>query len=232
MDVYGKALLDFHSGKENESLILHTSYGPPEEMPVWYFFRSYEEMPEMEQMALSIADGAILDVGAGAGCHALVLQQMNKQVTAIDSSALAVDLMQKDGVSDAVCADFFTFNNGQYDTILLLMNGIGMIGTLARFEKFLKQAKKLLKPNGQLIFDTSDIKYLYEGNPLPTGKYYGEVSFCYEYKGEKGKWFDWVYIDEDTLDNIADKEGWFVYFLSRDENDQYLVRLIPKPDNQ
>ena len=228
MDVYGKALNDFHDGIEDQSLMLNTSYGESEEMPVWYFFRSYEEMPEMEQMALSIADGDILDVGAGAGCHALVLQQMGKAVTAIDTSSHAVDLMKKDGLKNAIKADYFKFNQKKYDTIILLMNGIGMVGKLNRLKTFLDHAKTLLKPEGQLIFDTSDIKYLYEGQDLPTDKYYGEVSFQYEYQGEKGEWFDWVYIDEDTLADVAEECGWFLYYLHKDESAQYLVRMIPK----
>ncbi|MFT6969609.1 MAG: SAM-dependent methyltransferase [Roseivirga sp.] len=228
MDIYGKALKDYQSGVEDQSLILNTSYGEAEEMPVWYFFRGYEEMPEMEQMALSIADGDILDIGAGAGCHALVLQQMNKEVTAIDTSEVAVEIMQNDGLKRAVKADFFEYQGGQYDTMIMLMNGIGLVGTLDGFRQFLNHAKKLLKPEGQLIFDTSDIKYLYEGKALPKDKYYGEVSFQYEYQGIKGEWFDWIYIDENTLEDVAEECGWFVYYLHKDENDQYLVRMIPK----
>ena len=228
MDVYGKALKDFQSGTEDQTLILNTSYGEPEEMPVWYFFRSYDEMPEMEQMALSIADGDILDVGAGAGCHAMVLQQMNKNVTAIDTSATAVEIMLNDGLQRAVQADFFKYQGGQYDTIIMLMNGIGLVGSLDGFRNFLNHAQQLLKPDGQLIFDTSDIKYLYEDQALPTDKYYGQVSFQYEYQGIKGDWFDWIYLDENTLEDIAEECGWFVYYLYKDENDQYLVRMIPK----
>ena len=228
MDVYGNALSDFHSGKEEESLFLNASYGGTEEMPVWYFFRSYDEMPEMEQMALSIADGDILDVGAGAGCHALVLQQMGKNVTAIDTSKKAVEIMKSDGLENAIEADYFKFNARKFDTILLLMNGIGMVGKLDRLKVFLNHAKTLLKPDGQLIFDTSDIKYLYEDGQLPSDHYYGEVSFQYEYQGRKGDWFDWVYIDEDTLADLAEECGWFLYYLHNDENGQYLARMIPK----
>jgi methylase of polypeptide subunit release factors len=177
---------------------------------------------------LSIADGDILDIGAGAGCHALVLQQMNKEVTAIDTSEVAVEIMQNDGLKRAVKADFFEYQGGQYDTMIMLMNGIGLVGTLDGFRQFLNHAKKLLKPEGQLIFDTSDIKYLYEGKALPKDKYYGEVSFQYEYQGIKGEWFDWIYIDENTLEDVAEECGWFVYYLHKDENDQYLVRMIPK----
>lgn len=228
MDVYGKALTDFGNGDEEASLVLHNSYGEPEEMPLWYFFREFDEMPELERMALSICEGKVLDVGAGTGSHSLVLQQLGYEVTAMDTSVLAVELMRKSNVKQVIEADFFTFSGQKFDTIFSLMNGIGIIGTLNRLEAFLKQTKELLNPGGQLIFDSSDVKYLYEDKELPKAHYYGEVRFQYEYKGAKGDWFDWVYIDQKKLSELADRLGWYVYFLHSDEHDQYLVRMIPQ----
>lgn len=228
MDVYGTALKDYVDGDENPRLLLHTSYGSPEEMPVWYFFREYEEMPEFERMALSICEGRSLDVGAGTGSHALILQQFGKEVVAIDTSETAVEIMKKSGVKKTLLMDFFSLENEKFDTIYSLMNGIGIIGRLDNLETFLNQCKALLNPDGQLIFDSSNIAYLYEGEDLPTDHYYGEVSFRYEYKGAFGEWFDWVYIDQKTLSEKADQLGWYTYFLHSDENDQYLVRMIPK----
>ena len=228
MDVFGKALKSYAAGNEETQLILHNSYGEPEEMPVWYFFREYEDMPERERMALSIAEGRVLDLGAGTGSHSLILQQLGYEVVAIDTSADAVDIMQQSGVKEAACIDFFELKEERFDTIYSLMNGIGIIGKLSRFKAFLDQAKALLNPGGQLVFDSSNIKYLYEETNLPTDRYFGEVQFQYEFEGRKGGWFDWVYLDPDKLSELADEAGWYVYFLHSDEHDQYLVRMIPK----
>jgi precorrin-6B methylase 2 len=197
-------------------------------MPVWYLFREYDDLPEMEKMALAICEGKILDVGAGTGVHSLLLQQMNKEVEAIDNSENAVRIMTESGVKSTKCIDFFDLKAQKFDTILMMMNGIGFIGQLSRFEAFLAKANELLLPGGQIVFDSSDISYLYEAVKKPEDKYFGEISFQFEYKGQKGDWFDWVYIDKDRLSELADKAGWFVYFLHQDENDQYLVRLIKK----
>ena len=224
---YASALTDYHTTGKSKTLWLHNSYDKPEEMPVWYFFRSYEEMSELEQMALSICDGQILDVGAGVGCHAAVLQAMGKKVMAIDNCSEAVSIMRANDILAVKEADFFQFDEGRFDTLLLLMNGLGLIGKLERLEQFLHQADQLLHPGGQIILDSSDIQYLYP-EQKPKDKYYGEVQFQYEYDGQKGEWFDWVYVDMDTLTEKAYDLGWITYILHKDENDQYLARLVRK----
>jgi len=227
IDVYGQSLAEYAIEK-GETLRMFTSYGDVEEMPVWYLFREYDDMPELEKMALAVCEGKTLDVGAGTGVHSLLLQQMNKEVLAIDTSPTAVDIMNKSGVKNTECIDFFDLKAQSFDTIIMMMNGIGFIGQLSRFEQFLSKAGELLNPGGQIIFDSCDITYLYENEKRPKDKYFGEVSFQFEYKGQKGQWFDWVYIDKDKLSELADNAGWYVYFLHQDENDQYLVRLIKK----
>ena len=224
---YDSALSDFFSGNEEHKLLLHNTYGPAEEMPLWYFFRSYEEMPDLEKMALSVCEGRVLDVGAGTGCHALVLQHWGHEVVALDTSQEAMRIAKESGIENAVCHDFFSYTATPFDTLLCLMNGIGFIGRLSSLRVFLKKASELLGEEGQIIVDSSDISYLYEASAKPLGSYYGEVSFQYEYRGKRGDWFDWVYIDADTLTVEADALGWHTYIL-HEENDQYLARLIRK----
>lgn len=226
MDVFGKALKDFYQTGKADKLILHNSYAEAEEMPVDYFFRDDEDMPELELSALHLCKGKILDVGAGVGSHALFLQAFNVDVTATDISKTAVDIMKKRGVKHAIVGDILNFKSEEkYDTILMLMNGIGLTGSLPIFEKFIREAKSLLNADGQILFDSSDISYLYEDLPRPTDKYFGEVSYQYEYKGQKGAWFDWIYIDKATIVKIAEANGWQAEILLEDGEDQFLVRL-------
>lgn len=225
-DPYNTALSEFYSGKTEDGLWLNTSYGEPEEMPLWYFFRSYEEMPDLEKMALSVCEGKVLDVGSGTGCHALILQEFGNEIMAIDTSEEAVEIMKDSGLREAYVKDYFKLKDQKFDTLLCLMNGIGFIGKLNRLEAFLSKADELLNKEGQVIFDSSDISYLYDG-VKPDNHYYGEVSFQYEYKKQKGEWFDWVYIDHQTLTKMADQLGWYTYILHQD-NDQYLARLVRK----
>ncbi|GGI22679.1 class I SAM-dependent methyltransferase [Pedobacter mendelii] len=227
MDVFGKALTDFYKTGEAEVLWLNNSYGEPEEMPVDFFFRDDEDMPVMELQALQMCEGKVLDIGAGVGSHALVLQAFNVDVTAIDVSKAAVDIMKDRGVKNALLQDVFTLD-AKFDSILMLMNGIGLTGTLSGFKDFLIKLKSLLNPGGQVLFDTSDISYLYDDLEKPEDKYFGEVSYQYEYKGEKGDWFDWLYVDVETIDTIASETGWKSEVIFDDDEDQYLVRLTLK----
>lgn len=224
MDVYGKALKDYFDGDFSNTLFLHNDYGDVEEMPVDVFFRDEDEMPELEQKALDLCRGKVLDVGAGVGGHTLLLQG-HLQVKAIDISPLAVDIMKRRGVKNAQCQDVFELDEC-FDTLLFMMNGIGLTGSIDGLKHFLEHAKKLLLPGGQLIFDSSDISYLYEGFEMPSNRYYGEVGFCYEYKTEKGAWFNWLYIDRKTLTNLANEQGWLTEIVFDDGQDQYLAKLI------
>ena len=175
----GSAIADYHATGKAARLRVFSPMFDEDEIPVATLFRRFDEMPAIEQEALRTASGAILDVGAGAGCHSLALQAMEKRVTAIDISPLAVATMRERGVKEVLEQDFFTLE-GRYDTILMLMNGIGIVGTLRRLPDFFLQVVRLLAPGGQLLCDSSDICYIFEdedGIIDLTGieGYYGEL---------------------------------------------------------
>lgn len=232
-DVYGEALYDFHMlGELKDPLLLHSSYGDVEEMPVEVFFREETEFPELEHIALALCDGHVLDVGAGVGSHALYLQDKGFRVDALEISEPACTIMRQRGVQHIIQHDFFQLQEGSYDTLLFLMNGIGLAGTLEGLRQLLRHSKKLLSDKGQLLFDSSDIAYLYEEYRIPKPEHYlGQIRFQYEYKGNLGKPFYWLYIDQQELIKVAREEGWVVQILFEDDNDQYLVRMEVRRDN-
>lgn len=232
MDIYGQALNDFYNNSLQETLWINTSYGDPEEMPVEVFFRSMDEMPDLEIVALEACRGSVLDIGAGAGSHSLVLQQNKFDVTALELSEAACRLMHERGIKKVIHTNIYNYPSSRYNTLLMLMNGIGLCGTLDGFTEFLTLAKTLLKPDGQLLFDSSDISYLYRDAPKKPSGYFGEIKFQYSYKGNHGDWFKWLYIDQKTLYTIAGQQGWLVELLFEDDYDQYLVRLSPKTDSK
>lgn len=224
-DILGEALHDHYYQNTPATLWINNQYGPQEDMPVDIYFREPGDMPELELIALKQCHGKVLDIGAGAGSHALLLQQQGLDVTALDISAKAVAVMKARGVKNTIEADIFAYRDKRYDTLLLLMNGVGLAGTLDNLKAFLAHIKTLLKPHGQLIFDSSDIGYLYEDDLPNPDKYYGELWYQYQYKKQQTEWFKWLYIDQQTLTDLAVAEGWTVEILHEDEYDQFLVRL-------
>jgi SAM-dependent methyltransferase len=226
-DVLGQAIHDYHHQNSPGELWIHNRYGPKEPMPIEAYFRDEDDMPDLEWHAMNECRGRVLDVGAGAGSHALELQNRNYDVTALDISPLAVAVMQERGVKHAIAQDIYSYMGEKFDTILLLMNGIGLAGNLKQLSTLLHHFKTLLAKGGQLMFDSSDITYLYEGNMPETG-YYGEIQYQYEYKGETTEWFEWLYIDEAMLITIANEAGWDVEVLYEDEFKQFLARLTTK----
>ncbi|RZM27938.1 MAG: class I SAM-dependent methyltransferase [Pedobacter sp.] len=225
MDVFGEALKDQFIKPPAETLWVHNSYDEPEEMPVDIYFRDEKEMPELELKALQLCKGKVLDVGAGVGSHALILQRNGFDVTGMDISAAAVSIMKQRGLKNVIEGNILTYTSAKYDTLLFMMNGIGLTGSIPGLKAFLKQVKHLLNPGGQLVFDSSDLSYLYQEVAFPLNGYYGEVSFRYEYKSIKGNWFKWIYVDQQTLKTIATAQGWEVTIVFEDDNDQYLARL-------
>ncbi len=225
LDVLGQAWLDHWRQGRAAPLWLHTSYDEEtEEMPIDYFFRAPAHFPEIEQYALSMCRGKVLDVGAGTGVHASYLQQQGQRVTTLEISTAGVHIQRERGLHQVVHGDYHDYEGRGFDTVLLLMNGVGVCGTIAGLHSLLRQAQRWLSPAGQLIFDSSDVAYLYEG-ALPTGAYYGELRYRYEYRGQRGRWFPWLYVDIDTLETIALSEGWRVQKVFQDEQDQYLACL-------
>ncbi|MEO6316379.1 MAG: class I SAM-dependent methyltransferase [Chitinophagaceae bacterium] len=224
-DPLGQAIADYQNGRRPGKLWIHNTYGPKEEMPVAAYFRTGNQMPPLEHAALQLCSGKILDIGAGAGSHALWLQEHGKHVTALEISELSSSVMVQRGVQKVITADIFNYSQDKYDTLLLLMNGIGLSGTLAGLRQFLQHAASLLRPGGQLIFDSSDVAYVYQHQFPDLKNYYGEIAYRYQYKGKKTGWFNWLYVDRFTLSAIALSEGWQDEYITEDENGQFLVRL-------
>ena len=231
-DPIGRAIAEYWKTKTADRLRVFSPMFEEDEIPLTTLFRSYEDIPEIERKALDMAKGRILDVGAGAGCHSLVLQERGMDVTAIDISPLSVETMKEREVKKVIEQDFFTLE-GQYDTILMLMNGIGIVGTLERMPEFFRQLDKILTPGGQALCDSSDISYVFENEEgmidIPNEMdYYGEHSFRMQYKNTIGEPFDWLYIDEDTLKEKARRYGYTAEVMAEGEHYDYLARITKK----
>lgn len=230
-DPMGAAIADYARSGKAARLRVFSSQFDEDEIPVKELFRSEASMPHLEQTALKLATGRILDVGAGSGCHSLALQKAGKDVHAIDISPLSVEVMKQRGVCQATQTNLFSEQFcGAYDTVLMLMNGSGIVGKLENMPLFFRKMKQLLAPGGCIYMDSSDLKYLFEeedGSFLIdlADSYYGEVDFQMQYKNVKGDVFDWLYIDFQTLSYYAAENGFKAELIEEGKHYEYLARL-------
>lgn len=229
-DPMGAAIYDYFKNGKAGKLRVFSSQFEEDEIPVSELFRTYEHMPLLEQTVLDMAQGKILDVGAGSGCHSLALKQMGKKSVAIDISPLSVEVMQVRGLDARLVNLFDTHFVERFDTILMLMNGSGIIGRVENFGDFFQRMKLLLNPSGCILMDSSDLRYLFEEEDGSfvvdlAGDYYGQLDFQMQYKQIKGEAFDWLYVDFNTLSLYASQYGFKAELVKEGSHYDYLAKL-------
>lgn len=230
-DPMGAAIRDYHLRGKAARLRVMSSMFDEDEMPVDHLFRTFDNMPHLEQKALNMAYGKVLDIGAGAGCHALALQERGMDVKAIDISPLSCEVMKERGIKDVECVNLFCKQlQGKYNTLLLLMNGTGIAGKLSQLPALLNRLKELLSEEGQILIDSSDLKYIYENEEGSmdidlNAPYYGEVDYQMQYRDIKGEPFDWLYTDPMLLASVSKQCGLQCQIMEQGEHYDYLAKL-------
>ncbi len=229
-DPFEQAFYDYLEGDKETKIIVNINKFEADDIPISYFFRKYDDMPVLEQKALNLCSGKILDIGAGSGVHSLYLQENGNDITALDIQKGFVDIMKKRGLKKVVHSDIFDYHDNKFDTLLMLMNGIGFTKNFDGLFTFLTLAKKLLNLGGQIILDSSDLLFLYENDDGSytlnlNDEYYGEVVYQIEYKKNKAKPFRWLYVDYNNLSLYAEQAGFKCEKIYEDNHYNYLARL-------
>ena len=224
----------YHGGQHDVTIVVYDDY-ERDEAPLSYFFRSPDQFPPLEQVALDTCRGRTLDVGAGSGCHSLALQQRAVDVTAIEILPGLVNILRQRGVRRVRQATWMDLKDEPFDTVLMMMNGLGLAETLTGLRRFFRDARRLVAPGGQVVADSTDVRVRMDPEARrtgrmtrPDGRYIGELHFQLEFQGRKGPPFGQLYVDPETLNRSATAEGWTSEILREpDEYGNYLVRLTP-----
>jgi SAM-dependent methyltransferase len=229
-DPMGAAIYDYHKTGKADTLVVRSSMFDDDEIPVADLFRTFRDMPRLEQIALEMAQGRILDVGAGSGCHSLELLKMGKEAVAIDISPLSVNVMLERGLPARQVNFYDPAFEDRFDTVLMLMNGTGIIGNLDNIGQFFERLKALLQPEGSVLIDSSDLRYLFEeedGSIMIdlADEYYGQLDYQMQYKDVVGEPFDWLYLDFNTLAYYAEEYGFKAEAVAEGEHYDYLAKL-------
>ena len=231
---YEEAMRAYHQGRHDALIVVYDDF-ERDEAPIAYFFRGPDQFPPLEQRALDLCRGRVLDVGAGSGCHSLALQERGLQVTAIEVSPALVEILRDRGVRDARMATWLDLDAEPFDTVLMMMNGLGLAETLPGLRRFFREARRLVRPDGQVLADSTDVRVRMDPESArtgamqrPDGRYIGDLHFQLEFEGRKGPPFAQLYVDPDTLSQYAASEGWVCTIVCPpDQYGNYLARLTP-----
>ncbi len=228
MDIHGQCLLDYLNGEKEAFYLLHRDDGfvtPPIYAREFFY---EDEFPEIDKIALDNCDGRVLDIGAGAGSHSLFLQKKGLEVVPVDNSPKAVEVMKRRGSENARVGGLFDEYDKPFDTVLLL-RGIGIVENLQSLDRFFDYLPSILTKDGQLLTDSFDIRNPvdeklreYQKRKIAQGKYFGEKTLKFEYKGEMSDWFEWMHIDPETLNKHVNKSGFSFDLIATDDNGIYL----------
>jgi SAM-dependent methyltransferase len=210
-DPIGQAIEDYLNGDLKAQIQVASDLSDDDIIPAKYLFRAYNEMPALEQKAIAACQGEVLDVGCGAGAHLKVLKENNCTAEGIDISPKAIHYLKQLGLN-ANLENFLDYREKKYDTILMLMNGLGLAGDLQSLSGFLIHAKSLLKEGGKILCDSTDVRYFYEAEDGSlwidlNAAYYGNFKFKMTYKNHSSGWFNWLYVDFETLCTHASEVG-------------------------
>ena len=219
----------YQNGDHQASLEIRADDGEKETMSVSLFFRGRDGLRAADREALARVRGRVLDGGAGVGSLALILQEDGFPVTALEVIPEGVEIMKARGVEDAREGRLEALpQEGAFDTILLLMNGSALAGTLDGFPAFLRSLKGLLSPGGQILMDSTDLlQGELWGWEEEGGGYPGDLQYQMEFQGGRGAPFPQLFLDPGTLRKIAEKEGWSVEVVWEGEGGEYLASLFP-----
>jgi SAM-dependent methyltransferase len=197
-----------------------------------YFFRKASGINSIERAALAAAKGNILDIGAGAGCHSVILQERGAKVVSLEKSPALCEIIKNRGIRQVVCCDVLQYRGSGFDTILLLMNGFGLAGTDIQLEQFIGHLVAMLRPGGSVIGDSTDIAYFYRQTnqavelDLNAG-YFGNVVFQLNWQGQTTA-IPWLFADEWLLRETCEHLGLKFSVIRRGSDHQFLCR-ITKP---
>ncbi|MBU0953268.1 MAG: class I SAM-dependent methyltransferase [Nanoarchaeota archaeon] len=187
-----------------------------------------------DKQALRLARGRTLDIGCGAGSHALLLQRKGIEVLCIDTSSLALQVCRGRGCKRCRQMNIFRhkLHPSSFDTILLMGTNVGLAGTLDRCKRLFRICSELAKPGARLIVTSKDVRtrtnrqqVRYHRSNLEAGRFIGERRIRFTYGRKTGNWFKWIFIDPVTLRTTAHASGWEVESIINAQRGRYSAVL-------
>ncbi|MFX0069318.1 MAG: class I SAM-dependent methyltransferase [Candidatus Hodarchaeota archaeon] len=198
------------------------------------YFSEYEDWTHHAKKAMEFVKGRVLDIACGVGRHSLYLQKKGFDVLGIDRSPLAIKISRLRGLKKAkvMPIEDVDFEPDSFDTILMMGNGFNLLGNFKKAQRLLKRFHRITSEDAQIIAETRD-PYK-EENPAyveyfelnqKRGRMYGQLRTRIRFEKHAGKWFDWVMVSKEEMEEILAGTGWKVREYIDSGNQQYIAIL-------
>ena len=172
---------------------------------------------------MAAAFGRVLDVGAGVGAIAFPMVRAGLDVTALEVLPEAVAYLRKRGVIDVRLGGVEALDaDDRFDTIVCLMNGVGLAGSLSGVPAFLRALERHLRPGGTILLDSTDPS---EWDAPDDGRAVGELHMQLGFDGEWGPPFPYLYASPAELFGAAAGVGLIGTVVARTGDDRYLAEF-------
>ncbi|MGM0590481.1 MAG: class I SAM-dependent methyltransferase, partial [Halobacteriota archaeon] len=159
-DAFGRAIRDHARGGRDEPL-LHRDGGETVEHPIesFYFTGFDPEANAGDEWLASQLKGPLVDLGAGAGRHALYFQERFETV-ALEPSPALVETMGDRGVDDAREGDMFAlreqFSRDRFGSALANGTQLGLAGSMRGLTAFFGDLAHVTAPDATAVLDCYD----------------------------------------------------------------------------
>ena len=217
-DAFGHCLYDHQKGQETYQIVERDD-GHIDVVPADRYFAEFEDWPKHQREAMEYVEGRVLDIGCGAGKHALYLQNQDYQVTGIDISPLAVEVSEKRGLKDARIMDIKKVDEhfDDIDTVLMLGNNFGLFGGKDRAELLLKKLKNATSEDCTIIAESmdpheteKDYHLEYHKKNLQKGRLPGRLVIRSRNKKYATPWFDYLLVSQKEMREVLENTDWDV----------------------
>ncbi len=233
-DAFGQILWDLHNGIENCEIIERDDKYM-DAYPAKGYLSTYENWSPTEQKALTFVRGRVLDIGCGGGRHSIYLQNKGFNVLGTDVSPLALKVCKLRGLKKTKLAsiDKLNFKPNSFDTIIMMGNNFGLFANFKQAKRLLKRFSKITSENATIIADTRDpykttnpAHLAYHKRNRSKGRMGGQVRIRVRYKNYIGKWFDYLFVSKEEMEEILKGTGWKVkQFIDSEKEGRYAVIL-------
>ena len=242
------ALMDHHLSGRPRRVRAARADGVVFDIETEEYFTLEGQLGELDGLALDHCRGRVLDVGAGAGRHALELERRGREVVAIDLSPICTRLCSMRGVRDARTFDVMSLCDaetlGRFDTIFFGMQTIGVAGGFETLVRLLERLRPCLAPGGQILADSSALREAWDDGVGARSEASGlsgaaaaadrpeagEIVLRTRYRGWFGAAFPWIYLGAKHLNEAAARAGFSAEVLGSVESGEFLAVLRPESE--